>query len=214
MVILASQLNTNIKTVDQSNYSEKQSQGTNSQNFKQPSLLQAILESLVDGVLVLTMQGEWVYANESARQIFHQLSYSTSVHNSALQAIWSVCKSLIDSGDPFSEQEMMINNVINPNSSVNFRIRVRWLILEESAHPYLLVTIEDQLLSKQMQAIAQTKTYGLTHREAEVWSLHQANLSYKEIADKLYITRNTVKKHLKNIYAKQQNFLEKNNNKH
>jgi len=68
--------------------------------------------------------------------------------------------------------------------------------------------MEDQNLSKQMQAITDAKRYGLTPREAEVWSLHQAKLSYKEIAKNLYITVNTVKKHIKNIYSKQQSCWE------
>jgi DNA-binding CsgD family transcriptional regulator len=207
MVILASEVNSHIETVEKPNYLQKQIKESRSQHAQQPSWLQAIIEGLVDGVLVVSKQGEWVYANECARRICHQLSLGTSPSNSVPQAIWCVCESLLDRHDLFSEQEMTINNEINPKNSESFRIRVRWLVLEESAHPYLLVTIEDQYQSRKMQAIADAKKYGLTRREAEVWSLHQSKLSYKEIADKLYITLNTVKKHIKNIYAKQQEFL-------
>ncbi|NEO62582.1 MAG: winged helix-turn-helix transcriptional regulator, partial [Moorea sp. SIO4G2] len=34
-------------------------------------------------------------------------------------------------------------------------------------------------------------------------SLKKANFTYREIAQQLFISINTVKKHLKNIYAKQ-----------
>jgi DNA-binding CsgD family transcriptional regulator len=81
---------------------------------------------------------------------------------------------------------------------------VRWLDLEKSGNPYLLVTVEDRLQSTQNAALTDVKKYGLTHREAQVWLLRQAKHSYKEIAAQLYITINTVKKHMKNIYAKQQ----------
>jgi DNA-binding CsgD family transcriptional regulator len=77
------------------------------------------------------------------------------------------------------------------------------LVLEENAHPYLLVTIEDRNQSTQNLAIADAKKYGLTRRETEIWLLRRANYSYKEIADKLCISINTVKKHLKNIHIKQ-----------
>ncbi len=68
----------------------------------------------------------------------------------------------------------------------------------------IVVTLEDCNSSSQNIAIADAKKYGLTKREAEVWLLRYANLPYKEIAQHLYITINTVKKHIKNIYAKQQ----------
>ncbi len=49
---------------------------------------------------------------------------------------------------------------------------------------------------------ADVQKYGLTSREAAVWFFRQSNYSYKEIANKLFISVNTVKKHMKNIYAK------------
>jgi len=154
--------------------------------------------------LVLSQQGEWIYANECARQICQQLSPGKTPSNSVPQVIWQVCESLRDRLELLCDQEAIIGNEIKSNNSVNFRVRVRWLVLEDSAHPLILVTIEDQHQTRKMQAIADAKKYGLTRRETEVWSLHQSRLSYKEIADRLYITLNTVKKHIKNIYAKQQ----------
>ena len=207
MVIAASEINSNNETLKQSIYSQKPIQGSNVLDSKQPSWLQAIIEGLVDGVLVLSQQGEWIYANECARQICQQLSPAKTPSNSVPQVIWEVCESLRDRLDPFSEQGAIIGNEIKPNNSVNFRVRVRWLVLEDSAHPFILVTIEDQHQARKMHAIADAQKYGLTPREAEVWSLHQSRLSYREIADKLYITLNTVKKHIKNIHAKQQEFL-------
>lgn len=208
MVILTSQLNSHIKTVETQNFSEKKLKEASSRHSKQSAFLQAIMEGLVDGVLVLTKQGELVYANECGRQICHQLSPGTSAFNSVPQSIWYVCESFLDSHNSLPDLETIVNNDINPSGSATFRVRVRWLVLEDSAYPYLLVIMEDQKLSKQMQAIADAKRYGLTPREAEVWSLHQAQLSYKEIAERLYITVNTVKKHIKNIYSKQQSSWE------
>lgn len=42
----------------------------------------------------------------------------------------------------------------------------------------------------------------LTPREIEVYNLLETGLLYKEIADRLDISMDTVKKHCKNIYAK------------
>jgi DNA-binding CsgD family transcriptional regulator len=49
--------------------------------------------------------------------------------------------------------------------------------------------------------------YGLTPRQAEVWLLRRANYTYKEIAAELYISLNTVKKHMKDIQAKRETVL-------
>ncbi len=46
------------------------------------------------------------------------------------------------------------------------------------------------------------REHGLTSREAEVLELLLRDLSNREIADRLYISMNTLKFHLKNIYGK------------
>lgn len=168
-------------------------------------MLEAVLEGFIDGVLILNQQGEQVHANDCARRICQKLNQGTSFVNAIPQAIWCVCESLIESHDLFSDNQLIIESEINLDNSATFRIRARWLELEESKQPYLLVTLEDRLQSTQSAALTDVKKYGLTHREAQVWLLRQAkHSSYKEIAAQLYITINTVKKHMKNIYAKQQ----------
>ncbi len=64
--------------------------------------------------------------------------------------------------------------------------------------------LEDRYQSTQNLAIAEVDKYRLTRREAEVWLLRRANYSRKDIAAELCISLDTVKKHLKNIHAKQE----------
>lgn len=207
MVAFAPELNSKIETFTKQKLSEKQLKMAQSQQAKPPAFLQAIIEGFVDGVLILTEQGGWIHANEYARRICHKLSQGTSQLNAVPQQIWNVCESLIDSHEVFPEFKMIIESEVDTENSGIFRIRARWLVLDESVRPYLLVTLEDRRQSNHNIAIADAQKYGLTRREAEVWLLRRANYSYKEIAAKLYITHNTVKKHLKNIYAKQQEIL-------
>lgn len=167
-------------------------------------VLEAILEGFIDGVLILTEQGEQIHANDCARRICNQLRQKTSLVNSIPQPIWHVCESLIESRDLFDDQTLIIESEIPLDNLVTFRVRVRWLELSEKAQTYLLVTIEDRLQSSQSAAIVDAKKYGFTDREAQIWLLRKAKHSYKEIAAQLFITINTVKKHMKNIYAKQQ----------
>lgn len=202
--MLAPKLNRHLKTAEKLNYSDQQLKVLPSQQSKHPYLLQAIIEGFVDGVLILTEQGEWIHANQRARRICKQFSSTQLQRNSVPQPIWHICESSIDSRSLFPEQKMIIEAEIDTNNAEVLRVRVRWLQLDESDAPYLLVTIEQRNQSTNNTAIAEAQKYNLTPREAEVWSLRRANYSYKEIATKLYITTNTVKKHLKNVYAKQQ----------
>ncbi|AOW99623.1 helix-turn-helix transcriptional regulator [Moorena producens PAL-8-15-08-1] len=168
-----------------------------------PLLIQAILEGFVDGVLILTTNQDWFHANECGRRMCSKITQGRSQINSIPDPIWRVCESLIDSREWFCDRKLIIEAEIKVDKSVNFRVRVRWLTLELSPEPYLLVTLEDQSQSSQNSASTDALKYGLTPREQEIWSLKKANLTYREIAQQLFISINTVKKHLKNIYAKQ-----------
>ena len=63
--------------------------------------------------------------------------------------------------------------------------------------PYIAKKVISLLHGKE-----ETNDYGLTERELEVLSLLSKGLLYKEIADQLHITLNTVKNHCKNIYKR------------
>lgn len=199
--------NSNIQPFEKPTHSEKHLKLAPARHSKPPSLLKAIIEGFVDGVLIVTEQGECIHANEFGRKICHQFSQGNSQGNSIPPSIWHVCESLIDSRELFPDQKMIIEAAIELSDLATFRVRVRWLELEKNDTSYLLVTIEDRNQSTHNAAIAEAKKFGLTPREAEVWLLRRANYSYKDIASKLYITLNTVKKHMKSVYAKQQGNL-------
>ncbi|EGJ29597.1 MULTISPECIES: LuxR C-terminal-related transcriptional regulator [Moorena] len=173
-----------------------------------PLLLKAIIEGFVDGVLILNTNKKLFHANESGRRMCSQISQGKSPINSIPQAIWRVCESLIDSRELFGDRKLILEAEINVDKSVKFRVRVRWLTLELSRDPYLLFTLEDKHQSTKNSAITDAIKYGLSHREKEVWLLKKANFTYEEIAQQLCISINTVKKHLKNIYAKQKEVMQ------
>jgi DNA-binding CsgD family transcriptional regulator len=170
-------------------------------------LMQAVLERFVDGVLILTTQRQLIYANEYALDICRQLRQNTQNKNIVPDNIWCFCESMIASRKLFPKENVSIEIEIDVNQQVKLRIRARWLHLNRSNERFLLLTLEDCQQTSQSIAIADAKKYDLTEREAQVWMLRRANFTYREIADRLYITINTVKKHLKNIYAKQQEIM-------
>lgn len=204
MSMLAVKLNRHLKTVERLNSSDKQLKASHSQHLKHSDLLQAIIEGFMDGVLILTEQGELIHANKCARRLCQQFYSDQFQSNLVPLPIWRICESLLDNRELFPERTMIIEAEINRNNADIWRVRVRWLQFDQSDAPNLLVTIEDRSQSTNNTVFTEAQQYNLTPRESEVWSLRRANYSYKEIATQLYITTNTVKKHLKNVYAKQQ----------
>lgn len=180
---------------------------------KQPqqlALWQGIIEGLSDGILILEREGEIIYANESAKQICHQLNRQLTKPLFVPNSIWNICQILIESTSLFPNKNVVFSDRITASVGDTFALRVQWLNLSQFERHYLLVTLENQSHSLQTIAIAEARIYGLTPSETKVWLLYRANHTYKQIASALYITINTVKKHMKNIHAKRQYFLNVN----
>ncbi|MGI0486485.1 helix-turn-helix transcriptional regulator [Pantanalinema rosaneae CENA516] len=169
-------------------------------------LLQGILEGLIDGVLIVTSNGEWVYGNFHAYRICQRLNPSLPLRKSLPPSIWQVCQPLLDTQEAIADRPTTVETNITSSKSETFRVRVRWLELSEVKRPYLMITLEDCYQSAQNQAIAEIQQYDLTPRQAEVWRLRRAGYSYREIANQLYVGVDTVKRHLKDIYAKQREY--------
>ncbi len=173
-----------------------------SNNLQQATFLQEVIEGLQDGILILTETGELVYANSNARSICFSIQQANPNDNFVPSEIWKLCKFLIDSHRLYADKNLIVSDEIVFDNLTNLRVRVRWLNLEKISHPCLLITIENRYESVRNAALVEIKKYELTPREAEIWLLFRANYTYKKIADELYITLNTVKKHMKNIHAK------------
>jgi DNA-binding CsgD family transcriptional regulator len=164
-----------------------------------PSLLLSVLECLVDGVLLLNPTGQVLYANSMAHQICDQFPVAASTPAQLPAEVWSTCEALIESHELYGNRPLILEGTLG-----NYRLRVQWMETDAFPEPCLLVRLEDQQQSLVSLAIAEAKKFHMTPREAEVWQLRRANLSRKEIALRLYISLDTVKKHLGNIQLKRQ----------
>lgn len=169
-------------------------------NKLQTTFLQQVIESMQDGIMIASETGKILYANSNACRICNQLQQSTQDNNIVPAAIWKVCE-LLTKNSSISPKKFVISDVFI-NDLASFRIRVRWINLDIFTHSCLSITIENRHESVVHVAESEIKKYQLTPREAEIWLLYRTNYSYKRIAEKLYITLNTVKKHMKNIHAK------------
>ena len=157
-------------------------------------LLEAVLEAFTDGVMLLTAEGRLLHINQCAIQLCRHLQPDFTSTYEVPKSIWRICKSLIESRTLFPNQTFVIEDEILNSKNNPVRIRVQWMDLEVTNQPYLLVTLEDLNQSTAISAILEAQKFGLTQREHEVWQLRKAKYNYEEIASKLYISVNTVKK--------------------
>ncbi|MFN6539959.1 MAG: LuxR C-terminal-related transcriptional regulator [Nostoc sp. EkiNYC01] len=171
---------------------------------KRADFLQEVIEGLEDGILILNQAGKVLHANASAHQICCQFNQENCHDNFAPPAIWNLCESLLSNQSWLADKLIIFSDEIVLDKSNIFRIRVRLLDLDGFDVPCLLVTIQNKYECLKHVALTEVKKFELTRREAEIWFLYRNNYTYKEIASKLYITINTVKKHMKNIHAKRQ----------
>ncbi|MEH2274020.1 MAG: helix-turn-helix transcriptional regulator [Nostoc sp.] len=192
------------KTLVQIVAETQQLDSINLHESKRANFLQEVIEGLEDGILILSKAGKVIHANASAHRLCCQFNQGNFNQSFVPSAIWNLCKSLVNSRYLFSDKLLILSDEIVLDKSNIFRIRVRLLDLDGFEVPCLLVTIENQYESVKNVALTEVKKFDLTPREAEIWFLYRSNYSYKEIANKLYITINTVKKHMKNIHTKRQ----------
>lgn len=170
------------------------------------TLLQAMVESYVDGILILSESGELLCSNEFGRQVCTQLSqlpnpFANPEATPLPAAIWQTCQALMDSHTHASQQPIVLESKIAlPETTL--RVRVRWLGSETNAQAYLLVLLEDWNQAVRNLSLAEVDRYGLSPREAEVWVLRRLGYTSEQIAAELFISLHTVKKHLKSIQAK------------
>ncbi|MEM7064471.1 MAG: helix-turn-helix transcriptional regulator [Cyanobacteria bacterium P01_B01_bin.77] len=165
-------------------------------------LMKGILEGFMDGILLLTHQGELAHANSNAGKIIEEFAENPSQLQLVGHEITRIYQAVIDSCEVYYETPIVIESEINNGGLDTLRFRARWLHLEAGQQPLVLILLENQKHSITSLVTDEVEKYGLTRREAETWSLRRANYSYKEIAAELYISVNTVKKHMKNIRSK------------
>ncbi len=169
------------------------------------NFFQVVLDTLVDGILVLTTGQEVLYTNKIATSICTQINGNSTKH--LPEPIQQVCAALVDSRSLYADRPVVMELEVKITETT-FRIRAQWLKLEVTGRSCILIRMQDQKLSLQGLAIAESQQWGLTCREREVWLLRRGGLTRKEIGTQLYITENTVQKHLKNIKLKRDSSLD------
>jgi DNA-binding CsgD family transcriptional regulator len=176
------------------------------------SLLEVILATLMDAVMIVNPDGTIVQANAKATQLCDRLCQeSASPHATQRHAngklpnvIQPLFAALLESRELFPEQRILPEFELSLSDRTPLRIRGQFLDLPRATGdvPYVLITIENRQESLNSVAIGDAQRFGFTARETEVWYMRLLGRSYREIATMLFITENTVRKHVKSVLAK------------
>ncbi|PSB31822.1 helix-turn-helix transcriptional regulator [Stenomitos frigidus] len=181
----------------------------------------SLLESLNQGVIVTSRSMQPLYWNSKARVLCQHLTGSEFPPLELPAAVSEVCHRLMRE-EPVGDRPFVMECQAAAGQTI--RISARWLDLTaqrdnviphaavsgslqapefgRQRQPYMLVLLENcnDLLQEELRI--ERKKYDLTEREAEVWMLLRQDYSYQDIAKMLQISLNTVKTHVKNVYAK------------
>jgi DNA-binding CsgD family transcriptional regulator len=169
-----------------------------------------LIESMQDGVLVVARNLLPVYTNMRAKELCQQMLMPDEETEASLPGvITEACHRLLKEG--FVKPEALVVEYQGHHGQT-IRLRVRWLSLasdrgSSETEPYILVQLENRQTELEEDLQVDRKRYDLTEREAEIWMLLRQEHTYQEIAELLQISLNTVKTHVKNVYAKRRSSL-------
>ncbi|WP_199318811.1 LuxR C-terminal-related transcriptional regulator [Leptolyngbya sp. FACHB-541] len=167
----------------------------------------ALVDLLPEGVIVVAPNMRLVHLNLKARELCQQLTQNDCELSILPSALAEICHRLIRKSG--SEEHVLIVES-ETSTGLRLRIRARWFNPKpahgENASPvnrqFILLLIESHNEVLQEELWIERRKYDLTEREAEIWLLLRQEYSYQEIAEALRISLNTVKTHIKNVYAK------------
>jgi RNA polymerase sigma factor (sigma-70 family) len=165
-------------------------------------MLSRLFEGFADGVLLLTQEGSCLYSNQEGRRLCQVLKEGQHAAAALPMGVWLMCRHMMESRSLFADMALVPTQTLMGAKNQLVRAKVQWLDFPPDPEAYLLVLLEDQTRSAQATALLEAMQYNLTPREKDVWLLRHANCSYREIAAKLFLSVNTVKRHLKSISAK------------
>ena len=187
--------------------------------------LSMVFETMLDqlfpsqGLLLLSRSGRVIQSSPKARVLCQALQTGTAAplpkgpapKDSELgdRGLWALppqiralCNCMIESRDEFPQQRIQLHDEIEIDGDCCIHLNGAWVDWGEAGPTYLLITLENLAEVSMQRAAFDAHRYQLTTRETDVWKLALQRCSYSDIANQLFISLNTVKRHMKSIYEK------------
>lgn len=179
------------------------------------TLFETTLDQLFpsQGLLLINRLGQVIQSSPKARELCQGLKTGTGPTPQGTRLSWrdvgslptqirALCTFMIESRDDFPNQRIQLNDDINVEDGCCIHLTGEWVDWGEAEPTYLLICLENRQEVSDQRAAFDTYRYQLTARESDVWRLALQGYSYSEIAAQLFISLNTVKRHMKSIYEK------------
>lgn len=178
--------------------------------FELDGLGLALMDSLREGILVLSREFRLLYINPKGRELCQSLLDRDTNATGLPLVISEVCHRLVKRS--IVRDSLVMEYQINNGQAL--RIQASWLSGVTGAGfnrslgsaPHILLQIKNCTEVLQEELRIEQRKYDLTDREAEIWMLLRQEYTYQEIAQLLQISLNTVKTHVKNVYAKKRSW--------
>lgn len=154
-------------------------------------------ESIESGIFLFNRHGQVSHFNEQSRHVLDQLS---KIYGQSPEVILDEIRQSITTVFEELDTETFSGACCQPFQG--FHLRLYKIEIPGQLEKMILLVTENWEKYVQAQASLDTIRYGLTPRESEVWMLKSLGLSYQAISQKLFITVNTVKKHIAHIHQK------------
>lgn len=168
-------------------------------------------EGINEGIICLDHKLRPVYFNTRAREVCVKLANGLKLDNSSSedefpipQQILSDCNELQDMYRIKGQPTMVPKEtILITETGARFRVETTmvWKTDTLSTQPNFIVTMLNLAREQKIDLTLQNR-FQLTRRELDVVYYLTSGLSYDEIAKKLFISKQTVHTHVKNIYRK------------
>jgi DNA-binding CsgD family transcriptional regulator len=186
-------------------------------SFDRNWIWHSLLDSLPQGVMVISRNLRPVYFNQRAQDLCQSLLGAEYTLVDLPVAVSEVCQRLLRQDAIAAIDPVVLECQVTGGQLL--RISARWLSAQDEPQswglgesgatlrsPYMLVFLENATEIIREQVRIEQKKYDLTERETDVWLLLRQEHSYQDIATLLGISLNTVKTHAKNAYAKKRTY--------
>ena len=174
------------------------------------SFLESFLEAFSEGILVFDLSGVLLYVNEAAHSLFERTIVTSEQQKALEREIQVMYQLMVEQPTERDETQTSVDETplrsveVEVMLTLDIQLSIHVQRFQVCSHPneMVWVRLEDQQRLSRARALLESRWYGLSEREGEVWQLRQAGCTYAEVAQQLFITTHTVKKHVRNIKAK------------
>ncbi|MGF1522931.1 MAG: helix-turn-helix transcriptional regulator [Leptolyngbyaceae cyanobacterium] len=190
-----------------------------SKNFLTADYLTVVFATVLDricpfiGFMLLDPGGNLVHSSPRAQKLCHvmQTTGASDLKETSSSAavatlpdtVTKVAQCLIESRQLFPEQPIrLLQDESLLGTKARICVRAEWIETDTGQPTCIVITLEDRQAIAYQRALFDAQRYHLTPREMEVWELSLLGRSYAQTAQELFISLNTVKRHMKNIRAK------------